>query len=84
MRNLRKSISTWVYGGRKVAEVIRFGSTKLVQRYGIYGTAKTELYDLDNDLSEKFNILHNGTFTNLIKRMKRMAKDIGPCPNDHT
>jgi len=83
VKGLRKYLATWMYkkNTERVATAIRFGSMKLIQYYGT--EAVTELYDLDNDLGEEFNLLTtNTTFTKMTEKMTRMIKSIGPCPID--
>lgn len=78
---LRKSLATWVIQrGVILSEAIRFDKMKLIQHYGV--NAKTELYDLNYDISEKFNLLPNDTYAGLEKVMRDKLVRLGPCPKD--
>jgi len=85
VEGLRKYLATWMYkkksGITQVAEAIRFGSMKLIKYHGQEET--TELYDLDNDLGEEFNLLTpNMTFPIMTEQMSKKLNSVGPCPDD--
>ena len=75
----RKWQATWAYkGGTILSQSIRKGNLKLVRH--ISPKAKTELYDLSEDISESNNMAFNATYKKVRKQMIRELRLIGPCP----
>jgi len=67
-----------VKGGKILSQSIRKGNLKLVRH--ISPKAKTELYDLSEDISESNNMAFNATYKKVRKQMIKKLRLIGPCP----
>ena len=81
-KDLRKHLATWSYRGRDAeAESNRFGNMKFIRKFNEENTK--ELYDLENDLDEKKNLIQEKIFSELIIEMEKKLKGEGPCPEDH-
>jgi len=78
---LREYLPTWAFRqGVLISDAIRFGNMKLIRHHST--NARNELYDLNSDVSEKYNLLPNSKFTHMIKKMTKKLNEKGICPKD--
>lgn len=82
---LREYLGTWDYkriDGKQLmmSSAIRRKNLKLIQHH--YPALQLELYDLNEDLGERNNLLQQSSHYWLVQEMQKVLKQIGPCPED--
>ncbi len=79
-RTRRTHLATWVHSNNRVSEeALRHGNMKLIHNKL---TSSTQLYDLENDISESIDLSSNEEYADKIQEMHFDLQALGPCPAD--